>query len=131
MWLRNITKGQLTRVRRNCSEVSDFLLQAEVVKNKFTEKGYREESLASIISDLASIPRENLLGENNRVVTDTGREWNFFSGFHTSSGDLGVPKEIPSFAGISSHFLFGYGTWSEGKFLQWDTDGENKIWQAL
>lgn len=41
-WLRNIPKGQLMRVRRNCTYDSDFLILSQVIEEKFIQKGYKQ-----------------------------------------------------------------------------------------
>lgn len=45
MWLKNIPKGQLSRVKRNCSEEVDFMLQAQIIKKKFMEEGVPRRSV--------------------------------------------------------------------------------------
>lgn len=39
VWLTNIPKGQFTRLRRNCSRRSDFLVQSELLGKRFIDKG--------------------------------------------------------------------------------------------
>uniref|UniRef100_A0A8C5LU34 Reverse transcriptase domain-containing protein n=1 Tax=Leptobrachium leishanense TaxID=445787 RepID=A0A8C5LU34_9ANUR len=41
-WLTNVPKGQLTRLRRNCSEIEIFKDQSDWIKNKYVQKGYDE-----------------------------------------------------------------------------------------
>ena len=83
MWLKNIPKGQLTRVKRNCSELEDFLTQSQVIKNKFIEKGYRADTLDALILDLANTPRDNFMCNGAKVDITGSREWNFLSDFHS------------------------------------------------
>lgn len=44
-WLRNIPKGQFTRIRRNCTFDADYRTQAEYIKACFSEKGYKSQPL--------------------------------------------------------------------------------------
>lgn len=82
-WLKNIPKGQLTRVKRNCSNKADFLRQAQVVRKKFVEKGYVGETLDSTIQELAVRPRDSFLIDQPKVQNNDNHEWSFISGFHS------------------------------------------------
>lgn len=82
MWLRNIPKGQLTRIRRNCTNIEDFNTQALVIRKKFVEKGYSEENLDRIIGNVASTSREELLKDVTHPPVNNNQEWSFISGFH-------------------------------------------------
>lgn len=42
-WLFNIPKGQLIRVKRNCTKESDYKIQADLIGRRFLEKGYDSE----------------------------------------------------------------------------------------
>lgn len=44
-WKANIPKGQLLRLRRNCNSAEDFKIQADVIIDRFKEKGYTAEAL--------------------------------------------------------------------------------------
>lgn len=48
LWLMNIPKGQIMRIRRNCTLDSDFRAQATVIKENFVQKGYKEQQLDKI-----------------------------------------------------------------------------------
>ncbi|XP_077342840.1 uncharacterized protein LOC143987733 [Lithobates pipiens] len=56
-WLKNIPKGQVTRIRRNCSNDNDFYSQANIIKEKFLEKGYCDKQLDKVIEGVASTSR--------------------------------------------------------------------------
>lgn len=83
MWLRNIPKGQLTRVRRNCTKIEDFESQALIMKKKFVENlGYHEENLDRIIENIALIPREEFLRDGIHPPKSNYQEWSFICRFH-------------------------------------------------
>lgn len=44
-WLNNIPKGQLIRLRRNCTRKTDFLDQADVIRRRFPNKSYYDNKL--------------------------------------------------------------------------------------
>ncbi|CAH2329718.1 Hypothetical predicted protein, partial [Pelobates cultripes] len=44
-WLENAPKGQFLRIRRNCTNEQDFIIQANIIKKQFLEKGYEETKL--------------------------------------------------------------------------------------
>lgn len=56
LWLRNIPKGQIMRVKRNCSTVDDFVVQSEELKDRFIEKGYTPQRLDAIVDEIKAIP---------------------------------------------------------------------------
>lgn len=39
-WIKNIPKGQMLRVRHNCTEPEDYFIQASILRDKFVQKGY-------------------------------------------------------------------------------------------
>lgn len=47
-WIGNIPKGQLLRIRRNCLRVEDYDIQADILINRFREKGYKPEQLIKL-----------------------------------------------------------------------------------
>lgn len=89
MWLRNIPKGQLTRVRRNCTKIEDFESQALIMKKKFVENlGYHEENLDRIIENIALIPREEFLRDGIHPPKSNYQEWSFICGFHAQHKEV-------------------------------------------
>lgn len=80
-WIRNIPKGQIIRVKRNCSRQEDFTIQANFLKNTFVQKGYRNETLDSIISEVDRIPRGQCLTNKDPKV-QSNQQWGFISDFH-------------------------------------------------
>lgn len=49
-WLLNIPKGQLVRIKRNCTNETDFITQAEFVGKRFKAKGYSDDFIRQQIS---------------------------------------------------------------------------------
>lgn len=47
-WIRNIPEGQFGRLRRTCSELTDYITLGGVLKKKFVEKGYDEKNIEEI-----------------------------------------------------------------------------------
>lgn len=65
LWLRNIPKEQIIRLKRNCSNDSDYSSQeAQIAKEKFVDKGYNAQFLDTIVEQVALVPRENCLKDD-------------------------------------------------------------------
>lgn len=62
-WLRSVPKSQYLRLRRNCSDPHQFLVQAGVLTGRFLEKGYQKEFLADTLDLVNATKREDLLVE--------------------------------------------------------------------
>ena len=60
-WLINIPKGQLVRIRRNCTDSQTFLEQAKMIGEKFVNKGYDDSFIQTQIQNVLEIPRETLI----------------------------------------------------------------------
>lgn len=48
-WLRSVPKSQYMRLKRNCTEQEEFLVQAETLTQRFLEKGYLMKSLSDTL----------------------------------------------------------------------------------
>lgn len=44
-WIKNTPKGQILRVRHNCIKEEDYYIEANILKEKFIQKGYKENIL--------------------------------------------------------------------------------------
>lgn len=81
--LKAIPKRQFQWVRRNCSRIEDFYIQANVLKKRFEDKGYDSKALEEDHLKLANVEREQLLklkisqDENKKK----GHEWAFITTF--------------------------------------------------
>lgn len=80
-WIRNIPKGQILRVRHNCTEL-DYFAQAGTLKDKFIQKGYREDVLDITIIEIAKIPRKQCLRNKDAKPLNDQHQWGFISNFH-------------------------------------------------
>lgn len=63
-WLRSVPKSQYLRLKRNCTQQSAFLAQAQVLTQRFVDKGYALESLTNTLDQVKCVDRTNLLKEN-------------------------------------------------------------------
>lgn len=66
-WLGAIPKRQYMRIRRNCDNIKDFQIQAEVLTNRFLEKGYPLEMLIKIKDQVSLMDRVSLLATNKKL----------------------------------------------------------------
>lgn len=69
-WLKSVPKSQFVRMRRNCTEMDDYIFQAGIIKNRLQEKGYDPESLQDTIEEVANIDRSVLLEGGPRKAKD-------------------------------------------------------------
>lgn len=60
-WLKSVPHSQFLRLRRNCTDVDTYVVQASILKQRFIEKGYDELSLNSEIQQVAMVNRCSLL----------------------------------------------------------------------
>lgn len=63
-WLKSVPRSQFIRMRRNCTDLSDYRVQAQILKSRLVEKGYVADSLQDIIEQVGTIDRFSLLREN-------------------------------------------------------------------
>ena len=59
-WLINIPKGQMLRIRRNCSDPEVFLDQAKTIGIFFIDKGYNKDFIMEQIQKVYETPRTSL-----------------------------------------------------------------------
>lgn len=50
-WLRSVPRSQFLRLRRNCSNISDYYAQSRVLKDRFVAKGYNARDLDAEIKN--------------------------------------------------------------------------------
>lgn len=58
LWLKNIPKGQIMRVRRNCSEDDNFILQSKTLTDRFEARGYDPHFLEKVVEEVGSVSRD-------------------------------------------------------------------------
>lgn len=86
VWLKSIPKSQLVRIRRNCSHLSDYFLQAENLKQRFCEKGYDNSLITKDIQQVALMDRASLLTAQSGKLKkqgDSKHKWSFLTNFST------------------------------------------------
>lgn len=85
LWLKNIPKEQIMRVRRNCSEDTNFILQSETLTVRFEARGYDPQYLEKVIEEVGSVSRDICLRERDSHPTlelNKNKEWGFILWFH-------------------------------------------------
>lgn len=60
-WLFNIPKGQLVRIRRNCTKDADFNTQANLIGQRFVTKGYEEAQIRRHIQSIQTMDRKQMI----------------------------------------------------------------------
>lgn len=78
----------MLRVRRNCSDLDTYAIQANILKERFLQKGYKGDALNNIIQEVANIPREECLKERDCIVPTNQHQLGFISGFHHQYRDV-------------------------------------------
>lgn len=66
-WLFNIPKGQLTRIRRNCTHDEVFKQQATFIGNRFKDKGYTDAFIHKQIETVTNLDRKVMLQGSKRI----------------------------------------------------------------
>lgn len=74
-WLKSIPRSQLMRIRRNCSHLSDYFQQAEMLKSRFCEKGYNTSQINEEIRQVALIEKTSLLTTQPKGPTESKHKW--------------------------------------------------------
>lgn len=70
LWLKNIPKGQIMRVKRNCStQVENFLSQSKILTERFKARGYDPQILEKVVEEVGLISRDVCLQEKNTVIS--------------------------------------------------------------
>lgn len=82
LWLKNIPKGQITRVRRNCTKDEDFLAHSNILKERFIQKDYDGNILENLIQEIKEVPQQSILIDKERDI-NTNQEFAFISNFHS------------------------------------------------
>lgn len=69
-WLKSVPKSQYLRLKHNCTNQTTFLEQAQILTQRFVEKGYSMQSLGTTLDVVNNTNRVDLLREN----TDGGKK---------------------------------------------------------
>uniref|UniRef100_A0A8C5MIH2 Reverse transcriptase domain-containing protein n=1 Tax=Leptobrachium leishanense TaxID=445787 RepID=A0A8C5MIH2_9ANUR len=67
-WLNGIPKGQMVRVRRNCSDVEQYQSQSQKLIHEFVAKGYEKQTLNIIKEDVLKMERSTLLVNKQQEI---------------------------------------------------------------
>lgn len=57
LWYKNLPRGQIMRLRWNCTRNDDFLRQSQILKQGFIDKGYSFQGIKKNIQDVVLITR--------------------------------------------------------------------------
>lgn len=60
-WIGNIPKGQFMRIRRNCSNITDFEEQTNNLIKRFVDKGYKKRDLLTLKEQIKNMDRHKLM----------------------------------------------------------------------
>lgn len=74
-WLNAVPRSQFLRLRRNCTDVDTFISQAEVLKQRFLDKGYNQADLDTELQRVTNIDRNTLLVTKQKRDPDTTYKW--------------------------------------------------------
>ena len=64
--IKNLPKGQFIRIRRICSEDSEFDRHSKQTKKYFAQRGFTEKHLQETIEEIRKIPRDELLKDQEK-----------------------------------------------------------------
>ena len=68
--LKNLPKGQFIRIRRICSDLSEYIKNSDILCNFFIKRGYSEKVLRATIKEVCSIKRQDLLQDRPKEKRD-------------------------------------------------------------
>lgn len=80
-WLKSIPRSQFTRIRHNCSDLSDYFHQAQILKSRFIDKGYDSVDIDEAINKVSLIDRSSLLSERPKGTQENKHRWSFLTNF--------------------------------------------------
>lgn len=99
-WLNSVPLSQFQRIRRNCTNTSDYHSQALVLKQRFLDKGYLENDIDITINKVATMDRSQMLNQDReRNPGPTNKfEWSMITGF--SNQHYSIKKNFRKHWGI-------------------------------
>lgn len=79
----SVLLSQFLRLRRNCTNIKDFEIQASLVKNTFLEKGYLQSDLDQEVHRAREINRSELFQDTSQVRNKGSKnfKWSLFTSF--------------------------------------------------
>lgn len=81
VWLKSVPRNQLLRIRRNCTDLSDFYYQVDILKSRFVDKGYQSSLIDDEINKISLADRDSLTREQPKRVQDSKHRWSFLTTF--------------------------------------------------
>lgn len=81
----HISKGQLMRMYRNCSNLADYNTQADTLIERFVEKGYKKKELVTLKENIKHMDRNSLIEDKvkeNRKTKRHNGDMPFITGFN-------------------------------------------------
>ena len=108
--IKNIPKGQFIRIRRICSQKSEYFRHGRVLISHFVKHGYSESKLKEVLKLVSDIPRESLLVESQSQNEESNAivfvsDWHptlqnlssvLRKHYHLLKGDARLSKVFPS-----------------------------------
>ena len=67
--IKNIPKSQFLRLRKICSDTSDYMKKSYEYLNFFIKQGYDSSKLKMLAKDMLAKTRDELLPQNNKAKT--------------------------------------------------------------
>ena len=68
--IKNLPKGQLIRIRRICTESSEYIKNSDIMCKSLIKRGYSEKHLQSVVKDVLAMDREELLQDKQKEKKD-------------------------------------------------------------
>ena len=78
--IKNIPKGQLTRLRRICSDTIDFIQQCNIYTQYFINQGYSKQHLNQLTREISKLNRDDLL--ENKIKKQKDQTTIFVTTWH-------------------------------------------------
>ena len=95
--LRNLPKGQFIRIRRICSDSSEYIRNSNTLCKFFIKRGYSEKSLQAMVKEVSEIKRDDLLQDKPKEKKDPNTI--FVSDWHP------ILRTIPSILKNNFHLI--------------------------
>lgn len=80
-WLHSVSKSQFLRLRMNCANLDTFKNQANVLRQRFLDKGYDQGEVNLDLSRVLQIERSALLVDKPRRDPDESLKWSVLTSF--------------------------------------------------
>lgn len=81
MWLKSVPRSQFTRIRRNCSNLTEYFQQTQILRSRFINKGYDPGDVDREIMNIAQINRESLLTGQPKSSSGNKHKWSLLTNF--------------------------------------------------